>query len=208
MPGSTTGARPRCAIVGTGARAGMSVRALIEDHAGTAELVALCDVNPLRMDVHNRWIVAAGHHPLPTYPAGDLTAMLATERVDALIVTSVELEVVESDHVSPGNAGDLKGAAIAGVDGTPEQGRTSLTLRRFWEPPVELPLLERPRTGHGGADARMTAVLMGAEKDPLDRSATARDGGLALLTGLAANRSMATGGSVRVADLLELTRTE
>ena len=41
-----------------------------------------------------------------------------------------------------------------------------------------------------------------------DRSATARDGALALLTGLAANRSMATGGPVRVADLLELTRTE
>ena len=54
----------------------------------------------------------------------------------------------------------------------------------------------------------MTAVLLGAETDPLYRSATARDGALALLTGLAANRSMATGGPVRVADLLELTRTE
>jgi predicted dehydrogenase len=120
----------------------------------------------------------------------------------------LELEVVESDHVSPGNAGDLKGAAIAGIDGSPERGRSSLTLRRFWEPPVELALPERQRTGHGGADARMTAVLLGAETDPLDRSATARDGALALLTGLAANRSMATGGPVRVADLLELTRTE
>jgi hypothetical protein len=120
----------------------------------------------------------------------------------------LELEVVESDHVSPANAGDLKGAAIVGVDGVEERGRTSLTLRRFWEQPVELPLPDRPRTGHGGADARMTAVLLGAAKDPLDRSATARDGALALLTGLAANRSMATGAPVRVADLLELTRTE
>ena len=32
-----------------------------------------------------------------------------------------------------------------------------------------------------------------ATPDPLDRAATARDGALALLTGLAANRSFATG---------------
>ena len=120
-------------------------------------------------------------------------------------------------HEGPGHggrcpAGTAQGGDVRlhapGVDGTPEQGWTSLILRRFWEPPVELPLPERPRTGHGGADARMTAVLLGAETDPLYRSATARDGALALLTGLAANRSMATGGPVRVADLLELTRTE
>src|SRR5688572_6684174 len=90
MPGSTTGARRRYAIVGTGARAEMFVRALIDDHAGTAELVALCDVNPLRMDAHNQWITAAGHRPMPTYQAGDLTTMLAAERVDVLIVTSVD----------------------------------------------------------------------------------------------------------------------
>jgi hypothetical protein len=39
----------------------------------------------------------------------------------------------------------------------------------------------------------------------MDRSATARDGARALLTGLAANRSMRTGTPVRVADLLALT---
>jgi hypothetical protein len=38
----------------------------------------------------------------------------------------------------------------------------------------------------------------------MNRSATARDGALALLTGLAANRSLQTGASVRVADLLDL----
>lgn len=49
----------------------------------------------------------------------------------------------------------------------------------------------------------MTGVLFGAAKDPLERSATARDGALALLTGLAANRSMETGAPVRVAGLLD-----
>jgi predicted dehydrogenase len=108
----------------------------------------------------------------------------------------LELEVVESDHVSPGHTGVLVG---------PERGGASLTVRPFWAPPraVELPAYER--AGHGGADARMTAVLLGAESDPMDRSATARDGAQALLTGLAANRSMRTGAPVRVADLLALT---
>ena len=40
MPGSKTGARRRYAIVGAGARAEMVVRALIDDHAGTAVRVA------------------------------------------------------------------------------------------------------------------------------------------------------------------------
>ncbi|MEK8105519.1 hypothetical protein NKG94_10945 [Micromonospora sp. M12] len=48
----------------------------------------------------------------------------------------------------------------------------------------------------------MTGVLLGGQPDPLDRAATADDGALALLTGLAANRSFETGQPVRVADLL------
>jgi hypothetical protein len=39
--------------------------------------------------------------------------------------------------------------------------------------------------------------------DPLGRSATARDGALALLTGLAANASLATGRPTDVAELLD-----
>lgn len=50
----------------------------------------------------------------------------------------------------------------------------------------------------------MTQVLFGGATDPLHRAATARDGALALLTGLAANRSFETGAPVRVADLLSL----
>jgi hypothetical protein len=50
-------------------------------------------------------------------------------------------------------------------------------------------------------------VLLGGATDPLDRSATARDGALALLTGLAANRSLQAGGPVRTADLLDLEET-
>ncbi|MEV6492602.1 Gfo/Idh/MocA family oxidoreductase [Actinoplanes sp. NPDC051633] len=116
----------------------------------------------------------------------------------------LELEVVESDHVSPADAAGLKGAAVHGVAATTEKGWATLTVRPFWAPPRDVPLPEHSRAGHGGADERMLAVLLGAATDPLDRSATARDGALALLTGLAANRSLDTGAPVRTADLLDL----
>jgi hypothetical protein len=53
----------------------------------------------------------------------------------------------------------------------------------------------------------MASVIFGSaagEPDELGRAAGERDGALALLTGLAANSSLATGRSVRVADLVEL----
>jgi predicted dehydrogenase len=82
--------RRRFALIGAGARAEMFVRAVTTEHAETAELVALADVNQSRMDAHNRWLKAAGHEPVPTYGADDLAAMLDRERVDELIVTSVD----------------------------------------------------------------------------------------------------------------------
>lgn len=117
----------------------------------------------------------------------------------------LELEVVESDHVSPTAAGELKGAAVHGHETNPEQGGVTLTIRPYWAPPYAIELQPHDRGGHGGADRRMTAVLLGGRTDPMNRSATARDGALALLTGLAANRSLQTAERVRVADLLDLT---
>ncbi|WP_194823603.1 Gfo/Idh/MocA family protein [Micromonospora sp. S-DT3-3-22] len=434
--------RRRHALVGTGARAEMFVRALVTAHADTAELVAFADVNQTRMDAHNRWLTELGHPAVPTYPAADFTAMLAKERVDVVLVTSVdvthdeyivaalragcdvvtekpmtvdaarcrrildavaetgrqvtvafnyrynplheqvrrlladgavgeigsvhfewlldvrhgadyfrrwhrdkassgglmvhkashhfdlvnwwldatpvevyaagrlffygdtgrrhgyardydrahdspaaaddpfalrladhprlrelyldaegedgyrrdrnvfapgvsieddmavlarystgatmtyhltayapwegyrvmvngsrgrlELEVTESDFVSPAAAGALKGAALHGDEAAAEHGAATLTLRPFWAPPTRIPVEGYTRQGHGGADVRMTRVIFGGEPDPLGRAATARDGALALLTGLAANRSFDTGEPVRVADLLTL----
>ncbi|MEV1332195.1 Gfo/Idh/MocA family oxidoreductase [Micromonospora costi] len=436
------GGRTRYAVVGTGARAEMFVRALAVDHADRAELVAFADVNQARMDAHNRWLARLGHPPVPTYPATDFAAMLARERVDTVLVTSVdvthdeyvvaaldagrdvitekpmtvdaarcrrildaaartgrrvtvafnyrynplheqvrrlladgavgevgsvhfewlldvrhgadyfrrwhrdkatsggllvhkaghhfdlvnwwlaarpvevyaagrlffygpggrrhgyardydrahgsptaaddpfalhlaahprlrelyldaeaedgyrrdrnvfapgvtieddlavlarystgatmtyhltayapwegyrvmvngsrgrlELEVTESTYVSPAAAGALKGAALHGAEATAEGGGVTLTLRPFWAPPRRIPVEGYAPQGHGGADARMTDVLLGGAPDPLARAAGAEDGALALLTGLAANRSLETGAPVRVADLLTL----
>jgi predicted dehydrogenase len=119
----------------------------------------------------------------------------------------LELEVVESDFVSPSSAREVKGhsASLHGAAAAVEDGHTRLTIHPYWRKPYEVELAGLTREGHGGADARMTAALFGgsAGPDPLGRSATARDGALALLTGLAANESAATHRPVRVADLLD-----
>jgi predicted dehydrogenase len=124
----------------------------------------------------------------------------------------LELQVVENDFVDPDRARTVKGgpqratAALHGVNAATEQGRTRLTVHPYWEPPREIELPGLVREGHGGADARMTADIFGgrsATPDPLGRSATERDGALALLTGLAANASAERGAPVDVADLID-----
>jgi hypothetical protein len=79
-----------------------------------------------------------------------------------------------------------------------------LSVHPFWASSREVTVPGYTRGGHGGADGRMTAVLFGDSVDDLDRRATARDGALALLTGLAANSSFETGQQVRVADLVDV----
>jgi predicted dehydrogenase len=120
----------------------------------------------------------------------------------------LELEVVENDHVAPGAAGGLKGAQLHGDAAAAESGRYSLTVRPYWQPPYQVDVPGYAREGHGGADARMTAVLFGPDggrtPDRLGRAATERDGAASLLVGLAGNASLASGNPVRVADLLDL----
>jgi predicted dehydrogenase len=121
----------------------------------------------------------------------------------------LELEVVESDHVSPAAAGSTKGSAqLHGAAAAAEAGGYTLQLRPFWRPPQSIDVPGYTRSGHGGADARMTRQLfgdaeVGREPDSLGRSATERDGAASLLVGLAANESMRIGAPIRVADLLD-----
>ncbi|GLY40771.1 dehydrogenase [Amycolatopsis sp. NBRC 101858] len=83
-----------------------------------------------------------------------------------------------------------------------EPGRAKLTWQRQWEPP-EVVLNEPLGEGHGGGDERMLAELLGdAEPDELGCAADHDSGLQALLTGLAANRSLATGAPVTVDELL------
>jgi predicted dehydrogenase len=90
---SSPSSRPRrCAVVGLGARAQLFVNALAGPYADRVELAGLCDVNTHRMAVHNDWIAAArpGSPPVPAYAAEDFDAMLRRERIDLVVVTSVD----------------------------------------------------------------------------------------------------------------------
>ena len=80
----------RYAIVGAGARARMFARALATRYADRARLVAFADPNPARIDAHNRWLAALGAPAAAGWPAAGFTGMLAAERVDTVIVTSVD----------------------------------------------------------------------------------------------------------------------
>jgi predicted dehydrogenase len=103
--------RRRLALIGAGARAEMWIQAVTGPHAGRVELVALADVNQARMDAHNRWL---GDAAVPTYPAAALERMLADQRVDQLLVTSVDRT----------HAGQIVTALEAGCDVITEKPMT------------------------------------------------------------------------------------
>ncbi|GGK79911.1 Gfo/Idh/MocA family protein [Streptomyces flaveus] len=84
--------RRRCAVVGLGARARLFTEALAGPYADRIELVGFCDVNAHRMAVHNDWLAAdhPGREPVPEYAAEDFELMLREERVDLVVVCSVD----------------------------------------------------------------------------------------------------------------------
>ncbi|WP_152364200.1 Gfo/Idh/MocA family oxidoreductase [Microlunatus speluncae] len=86
--------RKRYALVGTGSRARMYLKALTETHADVGELVALCDTNPVRLAYHSEQLQPA---TVATYPAADFEKMLDEQRPDCVIVTSID--VTHSDYI-------------------------------------------------------------------------------------------------------------
>jgi predicted dehydrogenase len=105
----------------------------------------------------------------------------------------IELDDLEKSYVSAGNS------HIG--DGLSESSR--LMVFPHWSKPYSPPVPEAVG-GHGGGDLLLLEDLFGSgpKEDPLGRAAGIEDGIYSVLTGVAANRSFATGQSVRVADLL------
>jgi hypothetical protein len=123
-----------------------------------------------------------------------------------------ELEVIERGHVAleePGHAVlDPSATPVeAGDEVRPEQDR--LVVQRHWEPAREVPI-PAGIGGHGGGDAILLMDVfrrdLRLEDDPLGRAAGHLDGLRAVAVGIAANRSMHTGGPVTV-DQLGLGRS-
>ncbi|WP_043585739.1 Gfo/Idh/MocA family oxidoreductase [Geminisphaera colitermitum] len=99
MSTSTTqsGGHPlRYALVGTGSRAFMFRDALAGPHAAQGRIVALCDINPLRADAWQTATnasapaTATATKKLPVYAPGDFEKMLKDERIDRVIVTTMD----------------------------------------------------------------------------------------------------------------------
>ncbi|MBT8226226.1 MAG: Gfo/Idh/MocA family oxidoreductase [Dactylosporangium sp.] len=84
------GRRRRYAIVGTGARAELFARAVALDHAATSTLVALADPNPVRLAAHHAGLARLGVPNVARYPADQFSSMLRRERVDVVIVTTID----------------------------------------------------------------------------------------------------------------------
>ena len=78
----------RYAVVGTGARAGLYIRALSGQYAADAAIAAWCDTNRARMSYYDGILTAAGHPAPGHYGPDDFGVLLDSERPDAVIVTS------------------------------------------------------------------------------------------------------------------------
>ena len=80
--------RLRYALAGAGARAQMYVGAIVGAHCERAELVAICEPNPVRAAFHARTVEDAGD-PAPRIGAPDeLESLIREERVDRVIICS------------------------------------------------------------------------------------------------------------------------
>jgi predicted dehydrogenase len=90
----------RYAIIGTGGRSEMYLRALLTTHADLGEVVALVDVNESRTAYYADIARSLGADAIATYAADDFERMVATEKPDVLVVTSPDF--THADYIVAG----------------------------------------------------------------------------------------------------------
>lgn len=77
--------------VGVGGRAEFFYAAIATTYRETSELTAFCDINQTRMDYGNKLLQEKYDYPaVHTYKTGQFDEMIAAEKPDAVIVTSVD----------------------------------------------------------------------------------------------------------------------
>ncbi|KAH6869538.1 hypothetical protein B0T10DRAFT_541673 [Thelonectria olida] len=106
----------------------------------------------------------------------------------------LELEVVENSYVNSGGDQADEGSA----------DQISLVLKPLFQKPQNIDI-DSGVGAHGGGDTVMLRDLLGEPvSDEFMRAASHIDGALSILTGIAANKSIATGEVVRVKDILAI----
>lgn len=79
------------AIIGTGSRSFMFGDAIASSFKDSSRLAALCDPNPLRMNYAEEWYrTSYDAGPIPRYAPEEFEKMLDAEKIDTVIVTSVD----------------------------------------------------------------------------------------------------------------------
>lgn len=118
----------------------------------------------------------------------------------------LELDVTEKAFLTAGEADHNIAANVGGSAAHEIVEPTTLLFRPHWGPPQKIEIPQSSGGGHGGADSVLLEDIFGANppSDPLKRAAGHEDGALSILTGIAANRSLATGLPVKVSELVPL----
>jgi hypothetical protein len=105
------------------------------------------------------------------------------------------VNTTESPYINSGGEKTDEGALIG----------TKLLFRPMFGLPEEISF-EEGKGGHGGGDTVMLNDIFGEpEPDPFKRAASHIDGAYSILTGIAANKSIASGLPVRIKDLISLS---
>jgi predicted dehydrogenase len=85
------GQKKKYVLVGTGGRAEFFYSAIATEFKETSELLAFCDINSTRMNYANKLLFGKyGHPAVNTYRSDEFDRMIAVEKPDAVIVTSVD----------------------------------------------------------------------------------------------------------------------
>jgi predicted dehydrogenase len=85
------GEKKRYAFVGMGGRVVTFVRAVAETYNDRCEVAAFCDINPARLEFHNKRLQEVHNHPpVPTYLSDDFEKMIEEQKVDVVVVTTVD----------------------------------------------------------------------------------------------------------------------
>ena len=96
-----SGGKARIALIGTGGRSEMYIRAIFGKHADTAELVAFSDVNPGRVEFYQKLIQELGAQgPVASFDPADLTAFIRANNIDRIIVTTPDY--THADYIVEG----------------------------------------------------------------------------------------------------------
>ena len=106
----------------------------------------------------------------------------------------LELEVFENSYVNAGGSGDKEGAVNS----------QRILVRPMFGIPYEVPI-QAGEGGHGGGDPVLLNDIFGVPvEDRFHRAANHVDGAMSILTGVAANKSIASGLPVKIDSLINL----